>query len=129
MGVVAPVGHDAFVCGRVALGSRHWIPAQHPVDGSEQRVFLAAANIFEVVEIECPDHGAAVPVGLDVLGLAADDSYVVVADPLVSLEGVRAQGLAVVMDHCPTGLDLLADLQREGFIMLEILNPPSKVTS
>ena len=104
--VVAAVGPG------VALGVRRGVVPQDAVDGAQEGVLLAAANVVEVIQVQSPDHGSAVALGLDELGLAAHHGHVVVAHPLVALEGVGTQGLPVVVHHSPTlALDLLAYLR------------------
>lgn len=77
--------------------------SQDPVDGTQERHGLAAADVQEVVETEIPHHGAAVATAEDVVGFSGDGIGVLVAVPLVAFVRERPDGALGVHDLGPAG--------------------------
>lgn len=74
---------------------------------------LRTEGAGKVVHVNGPDHGAAVVVLLDPIHLEADGSFIVEADPLISLDEIRHLHLIVPDIRCLARPEHLTDLWAE----------------
>merc|ERR1712071_649312 len=71
---------------------------------------FASTPVFEIVQIECPNHGSTQFHGSHHFGFASDDTDVI-ESPLVAFVGIRTHCLFGILTPRPsTFLDSLADL-------------------
>lgn len=112
---------------------RSWVVSQNSVDGSQKRILFTSANVFEIIEIECPekvfvkkcdffflkkrnspDHGTTKSERLHVFTLVANHRRVIEGHPLISRVGVRSHSTLEVSDNAPVLLsDVCANLKKK----------------